>query len=132
MKRLIIFAAVIALVAVAVFGGQALAAKPSGSLVAIETEEFAIEVAENYEVVSVSYPQVRHISLTVCARGVASPDMVEIWHVMPDGHWNDIATFDTSMDETYEFDSDNFAIDIIDVGGSTIQVSYYVTTTYER
>jgi len=37
MKRTILFIAVIALVAVAVFGGQALAVKPTGSTVKMES-----------------------------------------------------------------------------------------------
>ena len=132
MKRLIIVTVVIALVAVAVFGGQALAGKPTGSSVAIETDEFSITVLDDITSTSVNYPQVRHVSLTVFARGIVSSETVAIWLWMPDNSNPVIDTITANGFHTYEFDSDNFHMRIEDGGGTPITVSYYVTTTYER
>ena len=132
MKRTILVIAIIALVAVAVFGGQALAAKPSGGSMAIETDENLIAVLDDYITTSINYPQVRHISLTMLAWGLEEGDSVAIWHWMPnDPAYIDIIT--SYKYQTYEFDSDNFEIIITDNGGDIpTSVGYYITTTYER
>lgn len=133
MKRLIIVTAVIALVAVAVFGGQALAAKPTGSSVAIETHKFTSTYSKDVDAISINYPQVRHVSLTLCITGIdAGGDFVDLRNQTPHGSWHYFPDISSPHYQTYEFDTDNLLLDICDNGFNPITVSYYITTTYER
>jgi len=150
MKKLVLSVVLVALLAAAAFGGQAIASnKPAdvtvseetsaiwgsyywGSPVRIQTDEGIITVSGDDTTTNIDYPQVRHVSLTLWARGVVAPDFVEIHMVMPNDDLVRIDIIDTWGLHIYEFDSDNILISIRDAGGAPVDVTYYVTTTYGR
>jgi hypothetical protein len=150
MKKLVLAVTLVALVAAAVFGGQAIASnKPAevtvseetsaiwggsywGSPVRIQTDENWITVSDDDVTTNIDYRQIRHVSLTLMVTGIEASDTVSIYLEMPSGQLGDIGYITADGLYTYEFDSDNFSIHTHDAGGILINVSYYITTTYPR
>jgi hypothetical protein len=154
MKKLVLTVTVLALIAGAAFGGQAIASsKPadvtvseetseilfdwggpySGSPVRIQTDEGMITVFDEITDTRIEYPQVRHVSLTLLIEDIGATDVVEIYLYRPDGQ--DIARVDaiqSSGAHTYEFESDNIRIHASEDGDFPLTISYYITTTYPR
>jgi hypothetical protein len=134
MKRKILFIAVIALVAVAVFGGQALAARTTGSPVAMETRSGYAHVSEDTTAVvgGTYYPDVRHVSLTLKTLGIDTyGDHANIW-MFYGATVDTLSTITTNNVTVYEFDTDNWQLAIKDVGGDPLEVWYHITMTYPR
>lgn len=153
MKKLLLAVVLVALLAAAAFGGQAVASSKStdisvseetseilfdwggsywGSPLRMQTDEGTITISNNSTYTNADYPQVRHVSLSLLALGLVAPDIVEIFVEMPNGILAGVDNFQVGGFHTYEFDSDNFFIVISDTDGSPVTVSYYVTTTYPR
>jgi hypothetical protein len=143
-KKTILVIAVIALVAVAVLGGQALAAKPTGSSIAIETYEGCFDATDypegfKGEFLRESYPEVRHVSVTIGAHafdqmgndlaqivpkfGCPSNDIID-----DDRWWED----STHHEETFEFNTGYWYIYLKTTPLSSATYSYAVTVTYPR
>jgi len=142
MKRLIIVTAVLALLAAAVFGGQALAAKPTCSSLAIETFRghfYASDYLDGFDrrFLEVPYPEVRHVSLTVTGAYFGENDDLIVL-MMDDVGLSNIIDAKTRWDnpsyhfETYEFDTHFWYIDIDTPAFSNAIYSYSVTVTFPR
>jgi hypothetical protein len=147
MKRLIIITAVIALVAVAVFGGQALAAKPTGSSVVMETLEgcfSALEYPDGYNGVFLQeeYPEIRHVSLTIAAiafdAGVGDDQVMVVTRSNCSDQFFIIDASELTWDsrfthfETHEFNTDNWEIWLTIPADSYAYYAYTVTVSYPR
>jgi hypothetical protein len=134
MKRLIIVTAVIALLAVAVFGGQALAARTVERPIAMETLSGYADVSGNTTAVvgGTYYPDVRHVSLTLKTLGIDTDgDHANIW-MFYGATVDTLSTITTNAVTVYEFDTDNWQLAIKDVGGDPLEVWYHITMTYPR
>ncbi len=76
-----------------------------------------------------TYSGVRHVSLTLSANGLESSDYIEIYLEVgfgPDsiGHITDNGFY------TYEFDTDNWKLELNDYGAFPLIVYYWATITY--
>ena len=134
MKRLIIVTAVIALLAVVVFGGQALAARTVERPIAMETLSGYADVSGNTTAVvgGTYYPDVRHVSLTLKTLGIDTDgDHANIW-MFYGATVDTLSTITTNNVTVYEFDTDNWQLAIKDVGGDPLEVWYHITMTYPR
>jgi hypothetical protein len=137
MKRTILVIAVIALVAVAVFGGQALAAKPSGSSVAMETimgKVYASDIGDPVEVRE-TYPETRNVHLTFVLADTG--DSRDGWAIVRTRIG--LSLFDMSfltMDEegfyTCEFDTNEWYLEVSPPSSGQTHLRYEATITYPR
>lgn len=143
-KRTILVTAVIALLAAAVFAGQAVAAKPTGSSVVIETLEGSFDSADyptgymGYYVEE-TYPEVRHVTLTISAENFdtvwdesaqirVSIGDSEICLVDDDRWWED----SHEQFKTFEFVADYWNIALIIGDPSDAEYHYAAIVTYPR
>jgi len=165
MKKLVLSVVLVALLAAAAFGGQAIASnKPADVTVSEETSEILFDWGGSYygsplrmksfegcfdasdspnayvgKILEESYPEVRHVSVTISATGfdTAGNDHAGIALIDCGGFVNSI-DWDTGWDlnivhlETFEFNADNWYIYLDTTIASTAHYSYAVTVTYPR
>jgi hypothetical protein len=165
MKKLVLTVALVTLLAVAVFGGQALASsKPVDVTVSEDTSEIIFDWGGSYwgspaymksfegcfnaqdypdgfsdYILQESYPEIRHVSLTISARmfDTVGEDNVGIdlydcsgerFTIDNDFFWPD----PSYRFETFEFNTDHWHIYLDTAKDSTAQFHYAVTVTYPR
>jgi len=165
MKTLVLTVTLVALLAAAVFGGQAIASnKPADNSVSEETSEIlfdwggsywgspvrmqsfegcfsALDYPAGYSgfILEESYPEVRHVSVTIIANGFdyAGDDTAIIylydcvgtnWWIDGDSLWpNSLSNF-----ETFEFNTDHWIIDLYTTQDSIANYKDAVTVTFPR
>ena len=88
---------------------------------------------EMKDIVTEIYPEVRHVSLTLYARGLdRGNDVIHVVILLSDGTLRPLHLVKTNGFRTYEFDTNNWGLAIRDSGGSPISADYYATVTYPR
>ena len=160
MKKLILAVTFVALIAAAVFGGQAIASnKPAEVTVSEETSEALfdwggsywgsplriktlsgtaeIDGESNVVLLDETYSGVRHVSLTVFNWGSdnGTPpffiDGVKISTNIPiTGGSAVMESHQTDFYKTFEFNADNWKLIADDYGGTPLYVYYWATVTY--
>lgn len=146
MKRTIIVIAVIALVAVAVFGGQALAAKPTGSSVVMETLDGYFFAYDDYpdgfagRFVDESYPEPRHVIVTIRADSfdMKGNDIAVLRINVGGAGWINLDSSDRDWEDpqrqfkTLEFVADSWEISLVTTPSSNARYAYGAVVTYPR
>ena len=155
MKKLVLAVTSVALIAAAVFGGQAIASnKPADVTVSEETSAIlgssywgyplrikslsgTAEIsADDQILLDETYPGTRHVSLTVFNWGSDSgippfADGVQVSMYIPFLGYNAIMeSHQTDFYKTFEFDTDNWKLRARDYGNQTLKVYYWATITY--
>jgi len=164
MKRLVLTVALVALLVAAVFGGQALASSKSNDIsISEETSEDilfnwggsywgsplrmksfqgcfnALDYPNGYNgnILEESYPEIRHVSVTVIASNfdMVGDDSVVMylydcggtdWLIDIDDAWGS----NKFNFETFEFNTDHWIINLYTTQDSKVEYSYTVTVTY--
>ena len=151
MKKLVLTVTLVALLAAAVFGGQAIASnKPADVTVSEETSAIwgssywgypvrmktlsgSAEIDKSVEtVVAETYPGVRHVSLTIFAKGQTNNDEIFLYINLPSGEtyiMEAMRVVDYGF-ETYEFNTDYWNLEAWDSNEDPIEISYWATITY--
>ena len=156
MKRFIIVTVVIALLAVAVFGGQALAGKPEKApdnaalydllltmnqtitdtqieltnVPRIETGFSYDSASEDVRCSGDAFPEIRHCSITMYVEGLDEPDdRVDITMQLDD---REVLLYQVKTNgfKTFEFDATNSKACFYDYGGDPIESYIYATLTW--
>jgi hypothetical protein len=143
MKKYIFITTVIALLAVAVFGGRSMAyywpwevptptptPTPTCPGICMETLSGTFTV-EDQDDMHVNYPGVRHVSLTLfVASGVDPGDYASLYMYF-DNSRVAIADLANSVYQTYEFDAEHWQIGAGNSNGvPPIEIRYKATITY--
>jgi hypothetical protein len=154
MKKLAFAIVLVALLAAAVVGGQALASsKPADVTVSEEmSEEILFDWGSSYRgyplrmktlsdnitlsfdgvTIEENYSGVRHVSLTLYVEGVdGSEDWGGLQVYFADDFAPNLDTFGgQAVIRTYEFDAKRWKIDANDTGNEPIKIKYHATITY--
>ena len=145
MKKYVLITIVIALLAVAVFGGRAMAfwwdwedhfptptptPTPSCPGVCMETLSDTFTVQDQDDMI-VNYPGVRHVSLTLFVLEADDPDNYAKLYMYFDNYRPEIVDLANNVVQTYEFDAERWQL-----GASNsddvlpIEIRYRATITY--
>jgi len=82
-------------------------------------------------IIEETYTEIRHVSLTLCARGIdKNNDFVDISMLLSDSTPYSLAQVNDNGCKTYEFNTNNWSLAISDSGKSPVMVDYYATVTY--
>lgn len=134
-KKLLIVLGLIVVLIGATYGGVALAAKPTGSPVVMETYSSTFQVTTS-DGLALNFTETRHVSMTIHVQGLdVSGDNAYVFSMNYLGWGPDIVYLMQGDDGfyTFEFDAEHVGMNIYNTGGGNqIKLAYFITTTYPR
>ena len=150
MKKLLLTVALVALLAAAVFGGQAIASSKANDVsiseetssilgssywgypVRMKTLSDNVTIEQGIGSIKENYPGVRHVSLTLHIAGLDDAnDIATLQVYFGDTYAPDLDSYSNEVVyRTYEFDAERWTIQAQDDGGEPIEIRYHATITY--